>query len=234
MTEQQRKAEEKKQEKARQMRYKKPIVRYLNLETIQNELWEMQSECEDVRWFVDGDEDTLINALDGDEDEAYEFRMMFADLSAECERMGYDLEEEWVPDCFDRFFVAMGAGDGYGGIFGYDAYEGDYLGLNAEWENVWAEKESKERLKRMTKDNLLDAVRQCFKVYQSYISLRYRYDCLKASIDIIREQNTGHLQMVKRIEEIYAEAEHDRFVPWSKAGKELEDLLDAMPQEAWL
>lgn len=30
--------------------------------------------------------------------------MAFADLCAECERMQSDLEEEWIPECFDIFF----------------------------------------------------------------------------------------------------------------------------------
>ncbi len=62
-------------------------------------------ECENIRWYTDSDDgnDSLINALDGDEDEAYEFKMAFADLCAECERMQEDLHEEWIPNCFDIF-----------------------------------------------------------------------------------------------------------------------------------
>lgn len=93
--------EETKRRKAKQMRYKKPIAKDLNLSAIQEELWDIQGECENVCWFCDTDEETLINALDGDEDEAYEFKMMFADLCAECEQMSEDLNEEWVPECFD-------------------------------------------------------------------------------------------------------------------------------------
>ena len=112
-------ANEAKRNKAKQFRYKKPIVRDLNLETIREELWDIQEKCEDVSWYLT-DEDTLINALDGDEDDAYEFRMMFADLCAECEQMQEDLECEWIPDCFDIFFVATGAGEDYGGLLGYE------------------------------------------------------------------------------------------------------------------
>ena len=120
--------EETKRLKARQMRYKKPIARDLNLSTIQEELWDIQEECENVRWFCDTDQETLINALDGDEDEAYEFRMMFADLCAECDQMISDLEEEWVPECFDVFFVAAGAGEEYG------EFNSKYIGFYIEWQ----------------------------------------------------------------------------------------------------
>ena len=118
-------AEETKRNKALQLRYKKPIARNLNLDSIKEELWEIQEACGDVRWYFETDDDTLINVLDGDEDEAHEFKMMFADLSAECEEMQDDLNEEWVPDCFDRFFVAIGAGKDFGGLLGYDIYEHD-------------------------------------------------------------------------------------------------------------
>ena len=103
--------EETKRHKAIQMRYKKPIVRNLNLDFIRQDLWDIQEACEDVHWYTDSEDgnDSLINALDGDEDEAYEFKMAFADLCAECERMFEDLEEEWVPECFNIFFVTAGA-----------------------------------------------------------------------------------------------------------------------------
>ncbi len=228
-------AEETKRRKAMNLRYKKPIVKELNLYSIENELCDIQEACEDVHWYFDTDEDTLINALDGDEDEAYEFKMMFADLCAECERMREDLNEEWVPDCFDIFFVSVGAGEDFGGLLGYDTYEQDYFGLSCS--EVWAEDESKKVLKRMTKDELIAAARQCFRVYQSFIGLRHRYDCLKAAMDILRDQNTGYLQMVKQIEDVYERAEKDssgfRF-PFEKAVNELDRILENMPQEAWI
>lgn len=229
-------AEETKREKAKNLRFKKPIVKDLNLGSITQELWDIQEECENVHWYLDTDEDTLINALDGDEDEASEFRMMFGDLCAECERMLEDLQQEWIPECFDYFFVAIGAGEDFGGILGYDSYEQDYFGMHY-YEDDWAENESKKVLKRLTKDDLIAAAAQCFKVYQSFIALRYRYDCLKASIDILRDQNIGYLQMVKQIEEIYERAEkesHGFSYNYAKSVKELDRLSGNMPQEAWI
>lgn len=228
-------AEEKRREKAKQLRYRKPIAKDLNLDTIREELWDIQGECENVRWYFVTDDDTLINALDGDEDEAYEFRMMFADLCAECERMVEDLNEEWVPDCFDRFFVAIGAGEDYGGLLGFDTYEQDYFGISCA--ESFAEDESKKALKQMTKDNLIAAARQCFRVYHSYMALRHRYDCLKASLDILRAQNTGYLQMVKHIEEVYDKADQESYgfkYEHCKEVQELDRILNNLPQEAWI
>lgn len=228
-------ADESRRTKARQLRYTKPIVRDLNLDRIKEELFDIQGECEDVHWYFDTDDDTLINALDGDEDEAYEFKTMFGDLCAECEKMREDLEEEWVPDCFDLFFVAAGSGEDYGGIWGYDSYEQDYFGISCT--DAFAEDEAKKQLKRMTKDDLIAAVRQCFRVYQSFIALRHRYDCMKAAIDILRDQNTGYLQMVKQIEELYDKADADTTgfkYPFGKEIDKLDMFLNNLPQEAWI
>lgn len=228
-------AEETKRFKAKQLRYKKPIVKDLNLQSIQQELWDIQEVCKEARWYFDTDEETLINALDGDEDEAYEFKMMFADLCAECDRMIEDLNEEWVPGCFDKFFVAIGAGESFGGLLGYDSYEQDYFGLSCT--DAWAEDESKKVLKRLAKDELIVAARQCFRVYQSFIALRYRYDCLKAAMDILRDQNTGYLQMVKQIEEVYEKADKESFgfrYQFCSEVKELDRILNNLPPEAWV
>lgn len=229
-------AEETKRRKAIQMRYKKPIVLDMNLDFIKQDLWDIQGECEDVRWYTDSEDgmDSLINALDGDGDEAYEFKMAFADLCAECERMFEDLQEEWVPDCFDIFFVAAGAADTHGGLLGWDSYEGDYFGIDGM--DSSAEDEAKKKLKQMTKDDLIAATRQCFKVYQAYIGLRNRYDSLKAAIDILRDQNTGYLQVVKEIERLYEEVSEDEWSrrDWSKQSREWERYTDALPPEAWV
>lgn len=226
---------EAKREKAKQLRYKKPIVKDLNLMSIKQELWDIQEECENVHWYFDTDEDTLINALDGNEDEAYEFKMMFGDLCAECDTMISDLNEEWVPDCFDRFFVAIGAGGDFGGLLGFDSYEQDYFGLSCS--DVFAEDESKKALERLTKSDLIAAARQCFRVYQSFIALRHRYDCLKAAMDILRDQNTGYLQMVKQIEEVYKKADKASLgfrYEFCKEVIELDRILGTMPQEVWI
>lgn len=225
-------AEETRRIKARELRYRKPIVKNINLYSIKDDLYDITGECEEVRWYWESDDETLINALDGDDDEAYEFKMMFGDLCAECEQMRDDMEEEYVPECFDSFFVAIGAGEIGGGYLGYDSYEQDYFGLSCT--DGFTESESAKRLKQLTKDQLIEAAHICFKVYHAYLGIRYRYDCLKASMDILRDQNTGYLQMVKQIETVYAKANEDNFYSWYQSTKDLERLINCMPQEAWL
>ena len=226
-------ATETKRFKANQLRYKKPIAKNLNLDFILEDLWEIVEECEGIRWYTDSEDgnDSLINALDGDEDEAYEFKMAFADLCSECERMQEDLREEWVPECFDIFFVAVGAGN----LIGWDVYEGDYFGISC-LEESFAENEAKKKLKQMRKDDLIAAAQQCFKVYQAYIGLRNRYDSLKAAIDILRDQNSGYLQVVKEIERLYENVSKDSWSmkEYSKESREWKQYTDKLPPEAWI
>lgn len=226
-------AEETKRQKARNLRFKKPIIRDLNLDKINEELWDIQEACEEIRWYTDSadGEDTLINALDGDEDEAYEFKMAFAELCTECEKMQMDLQEEWVPKCFDLFFVAISQNSD---LLGWDAYEGDYFGIN-EWSD-YARDEATKQLERMTKRELIAASHQCFKVYQAYTGLRNRYDSLKVAIDVLRDQNTGVLQTVREIERLYKQVTECREMSsdYGVALKEFGRCVDALPQEAWI
>lgn len=220
--------------KAKQMRLKKPIVKNCNLEFIKQDLWDIQAECEDVRWYTDSDdgEDSLINALAGDEDEAYEFKMAFGDLCAECDRMSMDLEEEWIPDCFDIFFVA--ASNDNDDLMGWDSYEQDYMGIG--FSDHWIREDAGKKLKSMTKDNLIEAAMQCMKVYQAYIGLRNRYDSMKAAIDILRDKNTGVLQAVREINKLYEDASKNKswYADSSKECREFKRYTDTLPQEAWI
>ncbi|NBH28445.1 hypothetical protein D3Z60_22495 [Lachnospiraceae bacterium] len=43
----------------------------LNLESIQEALWDISEACCDVQYYVDCDDGSLLNALDGNEDDAY-------------------------------------------------------------------------------------------------------------------------------------------------------------------
>lgn len=227
-------AEETKRQKAKQMRLKKPIVKNINLDFIYQDLLDIQGECEDIRWYTDSDdgEDSLINALDGDDDEAYEFKMAFGDLCAECERMQEDLNDEWIPNCFDIFFVATSNDND--NMMGWDSYEQDYMGIGCS--DHWIREDAGKKLKSMTKDNLIEAAMQCMKVYNAYIGLRNRYDSMKASIDILRDKNTGVLQAVREIDKLYEEASENKswYADSSKEWREFEKYTDTLPQEAWI
>lgn len=224
--------EEKKRRKAKELRYRKPIMKNLNLDFIREDLYYIAEECENVKYWIDTDNETLINALDGDEDEADEFKMMFDTLVYECERLRDDLDscDEYIPICFDLFFVAIADS---GEILGYDEYEGDYYGIGY-YEKLAAKEDSIKKIKKLTKDNLIEDATVCFRIYQAYIALRHRYDCLKASMDILKDENTGYLEIVKQIDEIYKESEKADFSEFARETKELDRLVGMMPDIAWI
>lgn len=223
--------EETRRMKAKNMRYKKCIAKSMNLQYIRDTLYEIQEECEDVRWFTE-DEDTLLNALDGDEDDAYEFKMEFADLCAECAKMREDLDDYWVDEnfenVFNNFFVAIN--NGRDELFGWDSYEQDYFGI--EYKD-YAEDEARKKLMRMTKENIIQYAGLSFSIAMSFIGLQNRYDNLKAALDILRDKNMGHIQVVKKIEELYSEIEHSEI--WGVSNdREFDRYTACLPQEAWV
>ena len=231
--------EEKRAQKARALRYKKPIVRDLNLETLKQNIYDMQETCYDVQYGIDGDDgDEIISAMLGDEDEAIEFKMMFSDLSSELEQFVDDMDNwewrEYIEDYYDLFMVNGSVAQSFGGLYGYDSFEGDYFGFQDSYEEEAAEKYAFERLKKdLTKDKMLAVFKLCMKIFTQYVGLQYRYDCLEASLDILREKNVGHMKAVREINELYDRADKE-FLWKGDACTKLDKIIRSMPQEAFL
>lgn len=220
--------------RAKQLRYKKPIAKDLNLDQIKSELWDMISACEDIHWY-DNDQESLVNALDGDEDEAFEFKMAFTDLEADLEQFQEDLNTDYINDYFDLFFPAAGARFA-GGYLGFDQYEGDYFGLEP-YEYSSAENEAGKKLIALTKKELLGTAGECMKIFRQYTALRYRYDCMEAAIEILRGENMERIKVVKGIEEQYLIAEkisNGFEYKFTEEILKLNRMLEQVPQEYWI
>lgn len=222
--------EEQKRLKAKEMRYKKPIVKDLNFDTIRIELWEMQEACNEIAYL---DDDTILNAFGDDDEDAAEFKITFETLAYDADRMAEDLENEYVPEYFDTFFAAIGAGDYGGGLMGFDSCENDYFGL-MDYEEGWAEEEAQKKLERLTKKELIEAAGICSKVLFCYVGLKYRYDCLKASFDIIRGKALGYIEVIKEIDKAYKDMFSDDYNTQKKAVDSFERLTMELPEEVWL
>lgn len=237
-------AEEMRAEKARGMRYKKPIVCGLTIEAIEDDLYAISGECDEVRYAIDGDDgDEILSSMLGDEEDAWQFKMEFSDLAAECEQFRDDLSDwEWrdyLGNYYDLFMVNGNVASEFGGLAGWDIVERDYLGLQNHYEEEGAVEAAHDKLKKeLTKDKLLDMFRLCMKVFTNYVGICYRYDCLKASMDILRQKNSEHLKAVTEINKLYIQADEEtggfQFTLRSEAFRKLEEIIDAMPQEAFL
>ncbi len=216
--------------KAKNLRYKKAIALTMNLDGISQWVWDAFDGLEDVTYVTQND-DMLVDAFGGDEEEAFEFRMAFDALAGDLDRFREDLREEWIPDCFDDFFCAC-AGKGEQ-LLGYDAVEEDYFGLDS-FDAIEAQKEAQKRLERLTKKDLIEAAHQCFKVAVAYLGLRSRFEDLRAAVDIIRAENDGLMSGIKAIEELYDQWSKADYVGKFAIGDKIDNIAAQMPEEVWV
>ena len=147
-----------KAEQCRNLMYKRAIVEELNLFEIQNCLTDMTEACSNIHYAFDDDE-TLINAFDGNEDEAHEFIMTFTDLDVEIERLYESFEEMYGyrddPEKeFNDVTVAL-IGEWFR-ILGFDSYREDYFGFESHYLEGISVEESQKRIMRKTKKDMLE------------------------------------------------------------------------------
>ena len=195
------------QEKARQLRYRKAALSLIQYDRLADELYNIASECDELTWAVDDDE-MLLDVFDGDTDEIHEFRMMFADLSANCERLRENLSENYVTEHFDDFFV--GSLGNTHKVIGYDSIEEDYFSLTS-FEAGLAQGVSGKRLMTLTKEKMIAVSGQCIGVMICFLDLRHKYDCLKATFDLLRDDRAELIKGVKALEAAYEKAQADKY-----------------------
>ena len=210
---------------ARELRYKKPILERLNYEAITSELWDIQSKSDELLYMEDVDRGAILDALDGDEDDAEEYRMTFADISADCERLISVMSDTGVEENFDIFLVT--ANGGFYRTVGYDSYEADYFLLSG-YESEWARSEAAKRLMRLTKQEILDLARKVFGVIAAYTDLMQHYDKLEAVYNLAKGENAELLSAVKRIDEAY-----ERYIETQDMSA-YDNILCRLPDRAWL
>lgn len=226
-------AAEKARSVARNKRYKKPLHSEMNMEAVWSFCSEATEAAAEVAYTMQND-DVFVEALGGDEEEAEAFRAAFGTLETDLEQFAEDLEEQWVPECFDIWFAGVSTKNDPM-LVGYDGYEGDYFGLDA-YEADLARKEARAKLARMTKAELIEAGEQCFRVAQQYMSLKFRMDTLQDGIDLVRGINNGLIEGINKINQAYDAMERERTdVVWDKGREREFDRLTAMlPAECWL
>lgn len=85
---------DKAREKARALRYKRAAAEEFEIDLMRDAIYRIQEQCDEVAYYTQ-DYQTLMNALDGDEEEAHEFKLMFSELSGECEMLGVEMGEKF-------------------------------------------------------------------------------------------------------------------------------------------
>lgn len=226
-----------KEQRTRVLRYKRPALVSLGYDDIIKELWEIQDACGNVQWFLDCDESMLLDALDGDEEEEWEFKMAFSDLSAKVEQLMEAIQEQsgYEGDQFIKTFddcIVSLIGNRYD-IVGFDGAMEDYFSLTSYEQNL-AYSEAGKRMMRRTKVDMLSTIGQCLGILISFLDLRQQYDYLKATMDIVRDENVSLLQTIKEIDKAYEAAAATRFSRYGEETERFDSLLSYLPQRAWL
>ena len=215
-------------ERSKALRYKRPALASMGYEALTSELNEIQAACSDVAYYFPQGDDTLLDALDGDEEEAFEFQMAFSELSAKVDKLVEAMYEIGDQQQYDDCTVAL-IGNRYT-LVGFDGYVEDYFQL-AGYESHLAESEAGKRMMRHTKAEMLSIIGQSVGTLVAFLDIRQQYDYLKATIDILRGENQSMLQAIKRIEELYDRAQMDG---WKRDSREFDDLVAVLPEKMWI
>lgn len=191
------------------------------------ELETISEECGDISYHY-GDMDALVDAFDGDEEEAFEFRYAFTDLSANCDSL---MEQLWGVDRqeYDDCTVAL-IGNRYN-MIGWDDVEEDYYSLTS-YDAELANTDAGKRLMRHTKAEMIAIIGQSVGTLLAYLDLRQQYDYLKATMDVLRGNNRAILGQIKRIEELYEKVTVQ--YPASEDVRAFDAVLELLPERMWI
>lgn len=206
-------------DRARELRYKRPALAELGYEAIMNRLQEISGECSDVSFAI-YDDDTLLNALNDDEEAVWDFRFAFAELCADCEKLT-DMFYEFDSEDFDDCSVAL-IGNRFN-LIGYDDYEEDYFNL-CSYEEGLAYSEAGRRVLRRTKQEMLIEIGHTLGCILAFQNVEYKYLYLKATFDILKDQGSGMLETIKEIEKAYDNED------W----KHFNSMLVYIPDRIWV
>lgn len=242
-------AAEVKRKKAEKLRLKRPACKTMCWYGIEHDLDEIQEDVYEGQW-MSGKYEALDVNLEGtlDSETVFELQIAFSDLADECARMQQDMydlrrvedslfedtdEYDDPPVLFDCFFPAINYNDR---MWGYDVEEHDYYGIDIYQEDA-ARNAARVRLKRLSKDKLLECAGLCMEIARQYMSLRARYDGLSTAIQVLKGEFEASLEMVTHIENLYAEAEQETRgfkYNYGKALDRFETALYELPERIWI
>lgn len=231
-----------KADRSRNLRYKRPALAELSYSTIVDILENISNECYEIHWAYDDDE-TLINAFDGNEEEAFEFKMMFNDLELEADRLRETINELFgCSDDPERDFNDMSValiGNRYN-LIGFDDYEEDYFNLTG-YDSELAFSEAGKRVMRKTKAEMLSQIGQTLGLILSFQNVSMKYEALKSTIDIFCDNNMSILQIIKDIEKAYKSMFEGKAYQWrnrwyldAEAEKQFNRLVEGLPERYWV
>ena len=203
----------------------------LGYEQIKQELIDILEACGDIHWYIEKDDDTLLNALDDNEEEVWEFRMAFIDLEGKAERLLDELQGWNVAKNYNGCTVAL-LGNRYT-VLGWDGVEEDYIDL-CGYDKDLAQTEAGKRFYRNSKSEMISIMGQCLGIIVAFLDLREQYDRLKVTFDVLRDENTSLLAQIKECEKAYIAAEAIGFADEAPETKRFDMLINNLPAQMWI
>lgn len=207
---------------------KKTLLESLGSDFLFDKLEEISDACFEVEEYLDNDE-RLLDALDGNEDMAFEFKFLFADIRGGVDDlyngiMDYDFDRDLYDDCM------VGLIGEHGKIIGYDAYEQGYYELATGLETTIAMEEAETRLMRLTKKDMIHSIRKAMSIFLATYDLMQKYDSLKSTIDILRGDAASIGEALRKANEMYdAAMDGDK-----EAERQLDTMISALPDRVWI
>ena len=231
-----------KAEQCRNLMYKQSMVSKLNYTDIRESLDDMMAMCSDIQ-YAEQDDDTLINAFDGNEDEAHEFILQFSDLEYDIENMANQFDEmfgyrddpersEIAERNFNDDTVAL-IGKNFH-LWGFDEYREDYFKLSDDYFEELATGEAQKRVMRKTKKEMLESIGLTMAFLLKFADVEYRYRTMEATLNIFRDENIRMLKTVKEIDEKYKDLfdEHGRLDKYRyQQIREFDKLVSELPDK---
>lgn len=218
--------------RTRKLRYSKSIISNFNYEEICNTLYDIQEACGEIRYI---DDDTLTDMLQ-DEEEAYEFKMMFSELDSKSERLNELLNDyrdnEDISEYFDELTAGISEGSGVT-YYAWDSVDEDYYKVTS-FEGDICVQEAQKKLMRMKKDDLIACANRTFRIILAYLDLKYKYDYLSATMEMLQDEQRGLIDMAKEIDRLYILADADNWEYYSDSLKNYEKVLATVPERMWI
>lgn len=109
----------------------------------------------------------------------------------------------------------------------------DYLNLTGYQQGL-AFTESGKRIMKLTKKDMLSQIGQTLGIILSFQNVELKYEYLKATIDIFRDENVSILKQIKSVEQAYKLADEVGFEEWDERTKDFDKLVAQLPNKIWI
>lgn len=219
-----------KAERARNLRYRKPALQMCEYDRLVNELDEIMDECDETERLLYSSGSILDAAFEGDDEGEMDFKMSFSQLYTKAQNLAdvlysSDMEAQDFNDCI----VAL-IGNRYE-LVGFDSVEEDYYSLDG-YDAGLAVSDAGKRLMRLTKAEMISRIGQCLGILLSFIDVRDEHQSLKATMDIIRDENTSLSDLIRQVFDAHKKASKETEGFRYKSGAAYDryvKLLDELP-----